>query len=59
VIPTMLTVAAAGLLGGAIAANVTAIVVIAAVALVLIGIYSGGRIFADLCDLSRDEHAPR
>ena len=37
-IPTLLTVVAAGLLGGAIAADITAIGVVAAVALVLIGL---------------------
>ena len=51
---TLLTVLTAGLLGGAIAADVTEVAVIAAVALVVIGIYSGVRMFADLCDLSRD-----
>jgi len=54
VIPTLLTVFIAGLLGGAIALEVTAIVVIAGVALVLIAIANGGRNFAKLCDLSRD-----
>ena len=53
-IPTLLTIVSAGLLGGAIAADITAIVVIAAVALVLLGVYSGLRMFADVCDLSED-----
>ena len=55
-IPTLLTVVAAGLLGGAIAADSTVMGVIGAVALVLIGIYCGLGMFADLCDESRDEH---
>jgi hypothetical protein len=55
VIATLLTVLSAGLLGGAIAADITAVGVIAAVALVLLGVYSGLRMFADLCDLSEDE----
>ena len=54
-IATLLTLIAAGVLGGAIAADVTAIEVIGAVALVLIGAYCGLRHFADLCDLSRDQ----
>ena len=56
---TFLTVVAAGLLGGAIAADITAIGVIAAIALVLIGVFSGLRMFADVCDLSKDERGPR
>jgi hypothetical protein len=59
VIPTLLTVVSAGLLGGAIAADITVVGVFAAVALVLIGIYSGLGMFADLCDKSRDEHLPQ
>jgi hypothetical protein len=59
VIPTLLTVVCAGLLGGAIAADVTAIGVIAAVALVLLGVHSGVGMFADLCDQSRDDRRPR
>ena len=58
-IATFLTVVAAGLLGGAIAADLTAISVIAAVALVLIGVYSGLGMFADVCDLSKDERRRR
>jgi hypothetical protein len=59
VIPTLLTVVFAGLLGGAIAADITVMGVIGAVALVLIGIHSGLGMFADLCDESRDERVPR
>ena len=40
---TILTVFAAGLLGGGIAADITVIVVVAAVVLVAIGIYNGFR----------------
>jgi hypothetical protein len=54
VIATLLTLLSAGVLGGAIAANMTAIVVIAATALALIGIYNGLRTFVRLCELRRD-----
>jgi hypothetical protein len=55
VIATLLTVITAGVLGGAIAAELTALMVVAAVALVLIGAYSGLRMFTDLCALDRDD----
>jgi hypothetical protein len=54
VIPISLTVFAAGLLGGGIAADITVIIVIAAVALALIGIYNGVRNLVSLCELRRD-----
>ena len=53
-VPLSLTVFAAGVLGGGIAADITVIVVIAAVALALIGIYNGVRNLAALCELRRD-----
>ena len=53
-VPLSLTVFAAGLLGGGIAADITVIVVIAAVALALIGIYNGVRNLVSLCELRRD-----
>jgi hypothetical protein len=52
-----LTVLSAAVLGGAIAADITAVVVLAAVALVLICAYNGLRNFASVCDLGRDERA--
>jgi hypothetical protein len=52
--PTLLTVIAAGLLGGGIATNLTVIVVIAAVALTLIALYNGLRHLISLCELRRD-----
>jgi hypothetical protein len=52
---TVLTVLVAGALGGAIAAHLTAIVIIATVALTLFGAYNGLRIVGGhLSDLSRD-----
>jgi hypothetical protein len=50
VLPVLLTVIAAALLGGAIAAGITAVVVIATVALVLIGLGNGVIKLADFCD---------
>jgi hypothetical protein len=54
VIATVLTVVAAALLGGAIAADIAVVVVLAAVALVAIGVYNGVRNYVGLCDLRRD-----
>jgi hypothetical protein len=54
VIATVLTVVAAALLGGAIAADVAVVVVLAAIALVAIGIYNGVRAYIGICDLRRD-----
>ena len=54
VIPISLTVFAAGMLGGGIAADITVIIVIAAVALAAIGIYNGVRNLVSLCELRRD-----
>ena len=52
---TVLTVLAAGALGGAIAAHITAIVIVASIALVLFGAYNGLRIVAgQWSDMSRD-----
>ncbi len=53
-VPLSLTVFAAGLLGGGIAADITVMVVIAAVVLVVIGIYNGVRNLVSLCELRRD-----
>jgi hypothetical protein len=56
VTPTfILTVAAAGLLGGGIAADVTVMVVVAAVALVALGIYNGVDNLVSVCELRRDK----
>ena len=52
--PTLLTVFAAGLLGGGIAADVTVMIVIAAVVLVVVGVMNGFRNLFDVCDLRRD-----
>lgn len=49
-LPTLLTVLTAALLGGAIAAEITAVIVIAAAALVLIGLGNGVVNLAHLCD---------
>jgi hypothetical protein len=54
VIPLSLTVFAAGMLGGGIAADITVIIVIAAVALAAIGVYNGVRNLVSLCELRRD-----
>jgi hypothetical protein len=50
VAPALLTVFAAGLLGGGIAANITVMIVIAAIALVVIGAYNGLRNLLYVCD---------
>lgn len=51
--PILLTVFAAGALGGGVAAGITVIVVLAAVALVLIAAYNGLRSLLYLCDATR------
>ena len=48
--PLLLTVAAAGLLGGELATDITVIVVIAAVALIVICAYNGLRGLIYVCD---------
>ena len=48
---TLLTVFSAGVLGGALFADITVIVAIAAVALVLIGAFNGVRNLVHLCEL--------
>jgi|tagenome__1003787_1003787.scaffolds.fasta_scaffold17409689_1 hypothetical protein len=50
-IATLLTVFSAGVLGGALVVNLGAIVVIAAVALALIGIFNGMRTLVRVCEL--------
>jgi hypothetical protein len=50
VLPVLLTVVTAALLGGAIVAEVTAVIVIATVALVLIGLGNGVVNLAHFCD---------
>ena len=45
---------AAGLLGGGIAADVTVMIVIAAVVLIVVGVYNGMRNLLSLCELRRD-----
>ena len=51
---TLLTVVAAGLLGGAIATDITVIGVVAVVALIAIGVYNGFSNLFDVCNLRRD-----
>ena len=53
-VPTCLTVFAAGLLGGGIAADITVLIVIAAVVLAVVGIFNGVRNLVSLCELRRD-----
>jgi hypothetical protein len=48
--PLLLTVFAAGLLGGGIATDITVIVVIAAVALIVLCAYNGLRSLIYVCD---------
>ena len=48
--PLLLTVFAAGLLGGGIATDITVIVVIAAVALIVLCAYNGLRSLLYVCD---------
>ncbi len=48
--PLLLTVFAAGALGGGVAADITAIVVIAAVALIVLCAYNGLRGLPYVCD---------
>ena len=48
--PLLLTVFAAGLLGGGIAADITAVVVLAAAALIIICDYNGLRGLLYVCD---------
>jgi hypothetical protein len=59
VAPVLLTVLAAGLLGGGIAAGITAVVVVAAVALVAIAAYNGLRNLLYVCDATRSRKASR
>jgi hypothetical protein len=54
VIATFLTVLAAGALGGGVAADLTVLIIIAAVALVLLGTINGLRNLVRLCELRRD-----
>jgi hypothetical protein len=50
VLPVLLTVVTAALLGGAIAAGITAVIVIAAAGLVLIGLGNGVVKLGHFCD---------
>lgn len=52
-LPVLLTVLTAALLGGAIAAGITAVIVIAAAALALIGLGNGVVNLAHFCDDQR------
>ncbi len=52
--PALLTVFAAGLLGGGIAAEITVMIVVAAIALGVIGVINGFHALFDVCDLRRD-----
>ena len=53
-VPAVLTVTAAAVLGGGIAADITVIIVIAAVALAGSAIFNGVRNLVSLCELRRD-----
>ena len=55
-LPVLLTVVTAALLGGAIAAEITAVIVIAAAGLVLIGLGNGVVKLGHFCD---DNDEPR
>jgi hypothetical protein len=48
--PILLTVFAAGVLGGGVATGITAVIVVAAVALVVIAAYNGLRNLLYVCD---------
>jgi hypothetical protein len=54
VVATLITVAAVGLLGGGIAADLTVMIVIAAVVLVTVGTVNGVRNLVNVCDLRRE-----
>jgi hypothetical protein len=56
---TLLTVVAAGVLGGAIAANLTVIVVLAVIALIVIAAYNGLRNLLYLCDATSSRKVSR
>jgi hypothetical protein len=54
VIPTALTVLAGAALGGGIAVNVTAIVIVAVIALVLLAVANGVRMLGEMSDSLSD-----
>jgi hypothetical protein len=56
---TLLTVFAAGVLGGGVAIDVTVIVVLAAIALILIAAYNGLRNLLYLCDATSSRKVAR
>ena len=56
---TLLTVFAAGVLGGGIATDITVIVVLAAIALIVIGAYNGLRNLLYLCDATSSRRVSR
>ena len=57
--PLLLTVFAAGMLGGGIATDITVIVVIAAVALTILCAYNGVRNLLYVCDETSSRKASR
>ena len=59
VAPTLLTVFAAGLLGGGVATGITVVVVIAAIALAVIAAYNGLRNLLYLCDATSSRKVSR
>ena len=59
VAPTLLTVFAAGILGGGIATGITVAVVIAAIALVVLAAYNGVRNLLYLCDATSSRRVSR
>ena len=56
---TLLTVFFAGVLGGGIAANITVIVVLAAIALLVIAAFNGLRNLLYLCDATSSRRVSR
>jgi hypothetical protein len=56
---TLLTVFAAGVLGGGIATDITVIVVLAAIALILIAAYNGLRNLLYFCDATSSRKVSR
>ena len=57
--PLLLTVFAAGMLGGGIATDITVIVVIAAVALIILCAYNGLRNLIYVCDETSSRNVSR
>jgi hypothetical protein len=56
---TLLTVFAAGVLGGGIASDITVVIVLAAIALIVIAAYNGLRTLLYLCDATSSRKVSR